>query len=146
VGHSVPGAGPGRRPARPGSDRLQRRENSPLGGGRKRGEKNQAIGRSRGRRTTKIHALTDTLCRPLAFMLTGEHVADCTAGAALLEHLPDCEILHGDKGYDAKAIRRQVDERGAMPNISPKANRKWKTCFSRSSTATATPSSACSAA
>ena len=48
----------------------------------------------------------------------------------MLEQLPHCEILHGDKGYDANAIRRQVEERGAMPNIPPKANRKWKNCFS----------------
>ena len=38
-------------------------------------------------------------------MLTGGQVADCTAGAALLDHLPECEILHADKGYDADAIR-----------------------------------------
>lgn len=63
-------------------------------------------------------------------MLSGGHVADCTAGAALLEHLPACDILHADKGYDANAIRRQVEDRGAMPNIPPKANRKWKNCFS----------------
>ena len=63
-------------------------------------------------------------------MLTGGQVADCTAGAALLARLPDCEILHGDKGYDANALRRQVEERGVMPNIPPKANRKWKNCFS----------------
>ena len=36
-------------------------QGAPLGGGRKRGEKSQAIGRSRGGRTTKIHALTDPL-------------------------------------------------------------------------------------
>jgi hypothetical protein len=35
--------------------------------------------------------------------------------------MPDCDILHGDKGYDANAIRQQVAERGAMPNIPPKA-------------------------
>ncbi len=39
-------------------------------------------------------------------------------------------VLHADKGYDANAIRRQVEERGATPNIPPKTNRKWKTCFS----------------
>ena len=44
--------------------------------------------------------------------------------------LPDCDILHGDKGYDSNAIRRQVEERDAMANIPPKANRKWKNCFS----------------
>ena len=63
-------------------------------------------------------------------MLTGGQVADCTAGADLIKQLPDCDILHADKGYDANAIRRQVEERGAMPNIPPKANRRWKNCFS----------------
>lgn len=63
-------------------------------------------------------------------MLTGGQVADCTAGALLLEQMPRSSILHGDKGYDSNAIRRQVEERGAMPNIPPKANRKWKNCFS----------------
>ena len=48
-------------------------------GGEWGGEKTQAIGRSRGGRTTKIHALTDTACRPIAFLLTGGQVADCTA-------------------------------------------------------------------
>ena len=63
-------------------------------------------------------------------MLTGGNVADCTAGAELLEKLPTCTMLHGDKGYDADAIRRQIEKLGAMPNIPPKTNRKWKNCFS----------------
>ncbi len=106
------------------------RQGSSLSIRRQRGELNQAIGRSRGGRTTKIHALTDELCRPIAFMLTGGQMADCTAGAQLLERLPPCRILHGDKGYDTDAIRRQVEATGAMPNIPPKANRRWKNCFS----------------
>lgn len=35
-------------------------------------------------------------------------------------------ILHSDKGYDSNAIRRQVEENDTMPNIPPKANRRWK--------------------
>ena len=97
---------------------------------RQRGEHRQAIGRSRGGRTTKIHALTDAECRPIAFLLTGGQIADCTAGAVLLEEMPRSAILHGDKGYDSDAIRRQVEGKGAMPNIPPKANRHWKNCFS----------------
>ena len=95
-----------------------------------KGGANQAVGRSRGGRTTKIHALTDAFCRPIAFMLTGGHVADCKAGAALIERLPDCEVLHADKGYDSDAIRAQVRDRGAWANIPPKANRIWKNVFS----------------
>jgi hypothetical protein len=39
-------------------------------------------------------------------MLTGGQVADCAAGALLLERLPDCDIPHADQGYDADALRR----------------------------------------
>ena len=95
-----------------------------------RGEQSQAIGRSRGGRTTKIHALTDRFCRPLAFLLTGGQVADCKAGALLLERLPACRIVLADKGYDSDAIRRQTEATGAAPNIPPKVNRLWKPCFS----------------
>ena len=75
------------------------------------------------------------------------HILFITAGAALLDHLPECNILHADKGYDADAIRRQVEQRGTMPNIPPKANRKWKICTASRPcyTAIAMPSSACSA-
>ncbi|MCW2286674.1 transposase [Rhodoblastus acidophilus] len=61
---------------------------------------------------------------------TGGNIADCTAGATLLERLPDFDILHADKGYDANELLRQVEDKGVMPNIPPKANRKWKNCFS----------------
>ena len=44
--------------------------------------------------------------------------------------MPACSIRHADKGYDTNAIRRQVEARGAMPNIPPKSNRRWKSCFS----------------
>ena len=97
---------------------------------RKRGERAQAIGRSRGGRTTKIHALTDAFCRPIAFLLTGGQVADCTAADTLLEHMPHTDILHGDKGYDTNAVRAKIENMGVAPNIPPKANRIWKSCFS----------------
>lgn len=111
-------------------DRQLGREGTSIGFGRKRGEKTQAIGRSRGGRTTKIHALTDAACRPIAFTLTGGQVDDRTAAPALLERLPKCRILHADKGYDTNHIRRTVEAKGTMPNIPPKANRIWKNCFS----------------
>ena len=57
-------------------------------------------------------------------------IADCTAGELLLERMPKTSMLHGDKGYDSDAIRRQVEASGAMPNIPPKANRRWKNCYS----------------
>ena len=44
--------------------------------------------------------------------------------------MPRSAILLADKGYDSDAIRRQVEANGTMPNIPPKANRRWKNCFS----------------
>jgi hypothetical protein len=35
-----------------------------------------------------------------------------------------------DKAYDADWLRRQIEAAGAAPNIPPKANRRWKPCFS----------------
>ena len=50
-------------------DRLHARQSAPLGIGRKRGEQKQAVGRSRGGRNTKIHALADAKGRLLAILL-----------------------------------------------------------------------------
>ena len=76
--------------------RPSRRTARPAG---KRGEATQAIGRSRGGRTTKIHALADCWCRPVRLMLTGGQVPDCIAAEPLLRCLPaDALVVIGDKG------------------------------------------------
>ncbi len=62
--------------------------------------------------------------------MTGGHVADCRAAEALLERLPETVLLHGDKAYDSDKLRRQIEAKGAAPNIPPKTNRRWKPCFS----------------
>ena len=49
-------------------------ESAPLGSRRKRGESAQAVGRSRGGRTSKIHCLADDRGRPVAFALTPGNV------------------------------------------------------------------------
>jgi transposase len=74
--------------------------------------------------------LTDGFCRPLAFLLTGGQVADCIAADTLLELMPATALLQGDKGYDSDAVRRKIESMGVAPNIPPKANRRWKSCFS----------------
>ena len=57
-------------------------------------------------------------------------MADCTAADTLLEQMPPTRILHGDKGYDSNAVRRKIESKGTAPNIPPRANRRWKNCFS----------------
>lgn len=89
----------------------------------KRGECNQAIGRSRGGRTTKIHGLSDPLCRPVVFHLTPGQDADIAAAPEVLSLAPNMCALLADKGYDGDDLRVQIAERGAKPVIPNKSNR-----------------------
>ena len=68
------------------SDRQHDRESPSCGQRRKRGEQNQAIGISRGGRSTKIHAIVDSKGRPLNFMVTGGQVHDSQVVGEMLEH------------------------------------------------------------
>jgi len=114
----------GRRGSASGYDRQFRRQGAPLGQRRKRGEKKQAIGRSRGGRTTKIHALVDEEGRPRAFLLTGGQVADITGAASLVASTEPSGRLIGDKGYDAAHLRQFLASCGTIPVIPNKINRK----------------------
>jgi transposase len=71
---------------------------------RKRGECSQAIGRSRGGHTTKIHALSDPLCRPVTFLLTPGQDADIAAAPAVLALAPAMDALLADKDMTATAF------------------------------------------
>ena len=96
----------------------------------KREFKAQALGVSRGGRATKIHALSDGLGRPLAFVLTGGQAADCRASESLLQRLAPASLVMADRAYDTNAIRRQIKDQGAVPYIPAKRTRLWKDCFS----------------
>lgn len=68
----------------------------------------QAIGRSRGGRTTKIHALVDGTCRPLAFCPSPGNVADITVAPALLASTPHSRKFLADQACDARAFRQRL--------------------------------------
>lgn len=96
-----------------------------LGSGRKRGACRRALGRSRGRFTSKLYCLADALGRPLPFHLTGGEAADCKAYDALIvlpERTPDA--LLADKGYDADTIRADLTRRNIKPVIPGRSNRR----------------------
>jgi hypothetical protein len=63
----------------------------------------QAIGRSRGGLTSKIHAVVDALGNPVRWLLSGGEVADITQAKPLLDGLKADAVL-ADKGYDADAL------------------------------------------
>jgi transposase len=83
-----------------GHDRFHHRARAPAQRWCKRGAC-QAIGRSRGGLSTKIHTTTDALGNPTAFHLTPGQAHDLEGADALLPH-SQAQIVIADKGYDAK--------------------------------------------
>ena len=127
----VSDASDSRRPSCRASPRQHAHQGAPLRRRRKRERQIQAIGISRVGRTTKIHALTDSFGGLVAFCLTAGHVADCRAAESLLQELPHSVLVMADRAYDTNAIRQQIEQQGAVPNIPPRRTRIWKSCFSR---------------
>ena len=68
----------------------------------KKAGEDQAIGRSRGGLSTKIHALVDALGDPIRFVLTGGEAHDLVGADHLLPTM-EADTLIGDKAFDADA-------------------------------------------
>ncbi|QKV18268.1 transposase [Oricola thermophila] len=94
----------------------------------KGGQKNQALGRSRGGFPTKIHLKTDFEGHPIAFDVTGGEKADAPHFPVLLALGPDVEprAVVGDKGYASRANRQAARRCGAIAVIPHKPNEKRK--------------------
>jgi transposase len=90
---------------------------------RKRGAKDQALGRSRGGLTTKIHMLADALGRPLRFIITAGQVGDVTQAPALLADQAGDAVL-ADKAYDSNALRMIIAAMNAEAVIPSNRTRK----------------------
>jgi len=124
----APGAGPGakRDGLAPAHGRLDGRAGAP--GGR-RGEKKdspvgQALGRSRGGFTTKLHLSCDAYGRICALALTGGQAGDCPQAPGLLRsHLRAGQAVLADRAYDAGYVRVQIAQAGARAVIPGKKNR-----------------------
>ena len=112
-------------------DRLHTHQGAPLGIRRKRGEKKQAVGRSRGGRNTKIHALADAKGRLIAILLTAGEAHDCPVAERLIRRVKSPERLLGDKAYDSAELREQLDRRGTKPVIPNRSNRKQPFSFNK---------------
>jgi transposase len=92
-------------------------------GAQKRGERFQAIGRSRGERTTKIHILVDEHGRPHVLHLTADQASDIVAAADLIAQSRPSARLLADRAYDGDALRHSLAERGTRAVIPNKVNR-----------------------
>lgn len=87
------------------------------------GQDAQALGRSRGGFSTKIHVNVDALGNPLRFTLTGGQRHDITQADTLVADYK-AEFVIADKSYDADDFRRTIRESGAEPVIPSRSNRK----------------------
>lgn len=111
--------------------RLNCRARPRLGDRSKGGQKGQALGRSRGGFSSKIHLKTDFDGHPIAFDLTGGEKGDAPHFPILLGLGPDIDprAAIGDKGYASKANRKAARDRGIIPVIPHKVNEKNKPAF-----------------
>ncbi len=89
-----------------------------------KGARANAIGISRGGRTTKIHALVDVLGRPLRLILTPGNTSDVKGADLLIGETIDMKRVIADRGYDANRIRTTLREQGTIPVIPGRRNRK----------------------
>ena len=87
------------------------------------GQAQQALGRSRGGFSTKIHLSVDGLGNSLRFKLTAGQRHDITQAEALVMGY-DSDYVIADKSYDADAFRQLLHDSGAISVIPPRANRK----------------------
>ncbi|MGO4668861.1 IS5 family transposase [Bosea sp. 2RAB26] len=94
--------------------------------GAKKGGEDQAIGRSRGGLSTKIHMAVRGLGCPVRFVLTAGQRGDCPQAHALIEGLP-AKLVMADAAYDADPLRRKIAEKGAIAVIpnNPSRARKY---------------------
>jgi len=92
--------------------------------GGKGGAQKQAIGRSRGGRTTKIHAVANASGRLIAFDLTPGQMGDVRSAEGLIDKLPKAAQVLADTAYDSDKFREFLIARGSTPVIKPNPTRK----------------------
>ena len=90
----------------------------------------QAIGRSRGGLSTKIHVATDALGNPMRCRLTGGEAHDITQGPALMEGFQTQQVIT-DKGYDSEAFVMLIEATGAQAVIPPRKTRRELRAYDR---------------
>ena len=82
----------------------------------------EAMGKSRGGLTTKIHAAVDALGNPVRLLLTPGQASEYGQAEALLDGFTPCQVL-ADKGYDSDAFVESIKAVGAEAVIPSRNNR-----------------------
>ena len=87
------------------------------------GQENEALGRSRGGFTTKLHAAVSDDFLPLRFTLTAGQRHDITQGPTLIAGYTYESVMVSDTAYDSDAFRSEITAEGAEVVIRPRKNR-----------------------
>ena len=97
---------------------------------KKGGQAAQALGKSRGGFSTKIHLCTDARGLPLRFRLTPGQTHDITQAEALIAGYESRSVI-ADKGYDSQAFLDVLSNHGQVAVIPPRSYRKTPRDYDR---------------
>ncbi len=89
----------------------------------KKQQDQEAMGKSRGGLSTKIHAAVDALGNPVRFILTAGQYSEIKQANALIQGLT-ADYVIADKGYDADSFIAAIESIQAISVVPPKRNRK----------------------
>jgi transposase len=82
----------------------------------------EAIGRSVGGLSTKIHAKVDSLGQLVNILLTPGQVHESQVAQEVCAD-EECKFFLADKAYDIDAFRENLNKKGIQPVIPSKSNR-----------------------
>jgi len=85
---------------------------------------NQAISKSVGGNSSKIHLIFDAHGRPIDFMIIDGTTHDVKIAPELISKLDltETDMVCADKGYDSEPLREQIRQTGTKANIPRKSN------------------------
>ena len=86
------------------------------------GQKNEAVGRSCGGLSTKVHCKIDALGYPLRIIISRGEESDINYAKDLVNN-ESCEYLLGDRGYDSDDFRSFLENKNITPVIPGRSNR-----------------------
>jgi transposase len=72
---------------------------------------------------TKLHAVTDSVGRPIRLFITAGQVSDYIGARAMCGSLPAVDWLIADRGYDADWFREALRDKGIRPCIPGRTSR-----------------------
>ena len=106
-------------------DRQHGRARPRLCGRRKKSEGGQALGRSRGGFSSKLHGLGDSLGNPLRFVPTAGQSGDAPQALPLLQATDhsDTGAVLADRAYDTNDMLEWLDKQHIEAVIPPHPNR-----------------------